>query len=173
VDRLKTCEAKLDAQAEAHKAEVEDLKKKLAEINENFEVAKAKQEISEMERVRVQKNIEELRDSKEKCCEVSMGCAKKLKDSFAKGEPIHQSKILSMVIPKVLSSALAKRSKLLKKYLATVGTFVPSPVHEGLQKFWRKSAVNMLRLQPRQKASSQQSTRTFSGSFFDGRKVLF
>jgi hypothetical protein len=45
---------------------------------------KAKQEISEMERVRVQKNIEELLDSKEKCYEVSMECAKKLKDSFGK-----------------------------------------------------------------------------------------
>jgi hypothetical protein len=33
---------------------------------------------------RVQKNIEELRDSKEKCNEVSMECAKKLKESFAK-----------------------------------------------------------------------------------------
>jgi hypothetical protein len=84
VDRLKTIEVELNAQAEAHKAEVEDLKKKLAEMNENFEVAKAKQEISEMERARVQKNIEELWDSKEKCYEVSMDCAKKLKDSFAK-----------------------------------------------------------------------------------------
>jgi chromosome segregation ATPase len=83
VDRLKTSEAKLNAQAEAHKAEIEDLKKKLVEINENFEVVKAKQEISEIERARVQKNIEELRDSKEKCYEVSMECAKKLKDSFA------------------------------------------------------------------------------------------
>jgi hypothetical protein len=84
VDRLKTSEAKLNAQVEAHKTEVEDLQKKLAEINENFEVAKAKQEISEMERARVQKNIEELWDSKEKCYEVSMECAKKLKDSFTK-----------------------------------------------------------------------------------------
>jgi Ribonuclease G/E len=84
VDRLKTSEAKLNAQAEAHKAEVEDLKKKLVEINENFKVTMAKQEISEMERARVEKNIEELWDSKEKCYEVSMDCAKKLKDSFAK-----------------------------------------------------------------------------------------
>jgi hypothetical protein len=37
-----------------------------------------------MERVRVQENIEELQDSKEKCYEVSMECAKKLKDSFGK-----------------------------------------------------------------------------------------
>jgi hypothetical protein len=85
VDRLKTCEAKLNTQAEAHKAEAEILKKKLAEMNENFEVAKAKQEISEMERARVQKNIEELRDSREKCYEVSIVCAKKLKGSFCKG----------------------------------------------------------------------------------------
>ena len=53
-------------------------------MNQNFEVAEAKQEISEMETARVQKNIEELRDSKEKCYEVSMNCVKKLKDSFAK-----------------------------------------------------------------------------------------
>ena len=47
MDRLKSSEAKLNAQSEAHKAEVEGLKKKLAETNEDFEVAKAKQEISE------------------------------------------------------------------------------------------------------------------------------
>ena len=46
MDRLKTSEAKLNAQAKTHKVEVENLQKKLAEINENFEVAKAKQEIS-------------------------------------------------------------------------------------------------------------------------------
>jgi hypothetical protein len=84
VDKLKTCEAKLSAHDEAHRAEVEDLKKKLSDMNENFEVVKAKQEISEMERVRVQKNVEELWDSKERCYEASIECAKKVKDSFAK-----------------------------------------------------------------------------------------
>jgi hypothetical protein len=43
VDRLKISEAKLIAEAETHKTKVEDLKKKLANMNENFEVAKAKQ----------------------------------------------------------------------------------------------------------------------------------
>jgi hypothetical protein len=84
VDKLKTCEAKLSAHDEAHRAEVEDLKKKLLDMNENFEVAKDKQEISEMERARVQKNVEELWDSKERCYEASIECTKKLKDSFAK-----------------------------------------------------------------------------------------
>jgi hypothetical protein len=84
VNRLKTSEAKLSAQDEAHKAEVEDLKKKLAEMNEKFEVANAKHEISEIERLRVQKNIEELRDSKEICYEISFECAKMLKNSLTK-----------------------------------------------------------------------------------------
>jgi hypothetical protein len=83
VDRLNTSEAKLSAQAEAHKAEVEDLKK-LAEMNEKFEVAKTKHEISEIERLRVQNIIEELRDSKERCYEISLECAKMLKNSFTK-----------------------------------------------------------------------------------------
>jgi hypothetical protein len=60
------------------------LKKKLAEKNEDFEVAKAKQEISEWTSARLQKNVEELQESKERYYEKSLDCAKKLKDSFAK-----------------------------------------------------------------------------------------
>jgi hypothetical protein len=84
VDRLKTSEANLSAQAEAHKAEVEDLKKKLAEMSDKFDVAKAKHEISQIERLRVQKNVEEFRGSKERCYEISLECAKTLENSFAK-----------------------------------------------------------------------------------------
>jgi hypothetical protein len=84
VDMLITSKVKLSAQVEAHKAEVEDLKKKLVEMNEKFEVANAKHEISEIERLRVQKNVEELRDSKERCYEISLECAKTLKNSFTK-----------------------------------------------------------------------------------------
>jgi 2-oxoglutarate dehydrogenase complex dehydrogenase (E1) component-like enzyme len=62
----------MNAQAEAHKVEVEGLKKKLAEMNEDFEVVKAKKEISETETARVQKNIQELWDSREKCYELSI-----------------------------------------------------------------------------------------------------
>jgi hypothetical protein len=84
VDRLKSSEAKLNAQSEVHKTEVESLKKKLAERNEDFEVAKAKQEISEWTSSRLQKNVDELHESKERCYEKSLDCAKKLKNSFAK-----------------------------------------------------------------------------------------
>jgi chromosome segregation ATPase len=84
VDGLKISKAKLIAEVETHKAKVEDLKKKLADMNENFEVAKAKQEISEWTSSRLEKNVEELRDSREKCYEKSLESTKKLKYSFTK-----------------------------------------------------------------------------------------
>jgi wyosine [tRNA(Phe)-imidazoG37] synthetase (radical SAM superfamily) len=49
VDRLKSSEAKLSAQAEVHKAEVQELEKKLAKATENFNVELTKREISDIE----------------------------------------------------------------------------------------------------------------------------
>jgi hypothetical protein len=84
VSKEKEDEAKSIAQVEAHKAEVEDLQKRLAEANENFALAKASQEISEWSKTRLEKNVEELLESKERCFEKSLDCVKKLKSSFAK-----------------------------------------------------------------------------------------
>jgi predicted RNase H-like nuclease (RuvC/YqgF family) len=84
VHRLNASETRLDAQTEAHKVEIENLKKQLAKTSEKFEVAMVKHEISKIEKSRAQKNAEELQNSKEKCYEISLGCAKTLKDSFAK-----------------------------------------------------------------------------------------
>jgi D-mannonate dehydratase len=66
IDRVNVSEANLAAQSEAHRADIENLKKKLAKKNEDFEVAKAKQEISEWTSTRLQKNVDELRESKER-----------------------------------------------------------------------------------------------------------
>jgi hypothetical protein len=84
VDKVKKDEAKFNAQSKAHKDKVEDLRKKLAEANENFELAKVKQEISEWSNTRLEKNVEKLRESKEKCFEKSLDYVRKLKTSFAK-----------------------------------------------------------------------------------------
>jgi hypothetical protein len=46
------------------------LQGKFNEANENFEVEKAKREIAEAERNLVQKNVDELRESKEQCFSV-------------------------------------------------------------------------------------------------------
>jgi plasmid replication initiation protein len=84
VDKVKEDEAKFKTQSEIYKAEIEDLRRKLAKANENFVVAKASQEISEWSKTRLEKNVEELRESKERCFEKSLDCVKKLKNSFAK-----------------------------------------------------------------------------------------
>jgi hypothetical protein len=84
VDRVKKDEAKFTTQSEVHKAEFENLQKKLDEANENFELAKVKQEISEWSNARLEKNVEELRESKEICFEKTLDCVRKLKTIFAK-----------------------------------------------------------------------------------------
>jgi hypothetical protein len=81
---VKEDESRYNAQAEAQKAEIKELQKKLAEANENYVVAKASKEISEWSQGRLEKNIEELRESKERCFEKSLDCVKNLKKSFAK-----------------------------------------------------------------------------------------
>jgi predicted RNase H-like nuclease (RuvC/YqgF family) len=85
VDKVKQDEEKFNAQFEAHKAEVEDLRKKLAEANENFELAKVKQEISEWSNTRLEKNVEELRESKERCFEKILGLRKKIENQLCQG----------------------------------------------------------------------------------------
>jgi hypothetical protein len=67
-----------------YKAKIEDLQKKLVEANENFALAKASQEISEWSNARLEKNVKELRESKERCFNKSLDCVRKLKNSFAK-----------------------------------------------------------------------------------------
>ena len=74
----------LSVQVELHKSEVQGLEKKLDEVTENFNVEQTKHEISDTERLRVQKNIEELRRAKEECYNVATECAKNLKNSFSK-----------------------------------------------------------------------------------------
>jgi hypothetical protein len=84
VNKVKEDEANYEAQAEAQKAEIEDLRKQLAEAKENCALAQASRKISEYWKNYLKKNVEELRQSKERCFEKSLDCVKKLKTSFAK-----------------------------------------------------------------------------------------
>jgi cell division septum initiation protein DivIVA len=83
VDKVKRDEANFKTQSEAQKIEIEDLRKQLAEAKEKCAVAEAKREISEHWTNHLEKNVEELRISKERCFEKSMDCVKKIKTSFA------------------------------------------------------------------------------------------
>jgi hypothetical protein len=84
VNKVKEDDANFKAQAEAQKTEIEDLRRQLAEAKENCALAQANQEISEYWKNYLEKNVKELRESKERCFEKSLDCVKKLKTSFAK-----------------------------------------------------------------------------------------
>jgi hypothetical protein len=74
----------LSIQVGLHRSEVEGLEKKLDEITKNFNVEQAKREIFDNEQLRVQKNVEELRQAEAECYNIAMQCCNKLKSSFAK-----------------------------------------------------------------------------------------
>ena len=63
--RIADLEYALSIQVGLHRSKVEGLEKKLDEITENFNVEQTKREISDTERLRVQKNVKELRLAKE------------------------------------------------------------------------------------------------------------
>jgi hypothetical protein len=83
VNKVKEDEASFKAQAKAQKIEIEDLQRQLAEAKEKCALAEANREISEYWKNHLEKNVEELRTSKERCFEKSLYCVKKIKASFA------------------------------------------------------------------------------------------
>jgi Ribonuclease G/E len=84
VNKVKKDEANYKAQAEAQKTEIDDLRRQLAKAKEKCTVAQTNQEISEYWKNYLEENVEELCTSKERCCEKSLDCVKKIKASFAK-----------------------------------------------------------------------------------------
>ena len=68
--RIADLEYALSVQVELHRSEVQGLEKKLYEVSENFKVEQTKHEISDTERLRLQKNVKQLRQAKEECYNV-------------------------------------------------------------------------------------------------------
>jgi hypothetical protein len=80
---VKEDETSFKAQAKIQKNEIENLRKQLAEAKEKCALAEANREISEYWKNHLEKSVEELRASKERCFEKSLGCMEKIKASFA------------------------------------------------------------------------------------------
>jgi hypothetical protein len=83
VNKVKEDEASSKAQAEVQKNEIENLRKQLAEAKEKCVVAEANWDASEYWKNYLEKTVEELRASKERCFEKSLGCMEKIKTSFS------------------------------------------------------------------------------------------
>jgi hypothetical protein len=83
VNKVKEDEASFKAQAEIQKNEIEDLRKQLAEAKEKCALAESNREISKYWKNHLEKTVEKLRASKERCFEKSLGYVEKIKASFA------------------------------------------------------------------------------------------
>jgi hypothetical protein len=70
VDKVKEDETSFKAQAKIQKNEIEDLQKQLAEAKEKCGLAEANRDVSEYWRNYLEKIVEELRASKERCFEI-------------------------------------------------------------------------------------------------------
>jgi hypothetical protein len=83
VNKVKEDEASSKTQAEIQKNDIEDLRKQLAEAKEKCALAEANRDASEYWKNYLEKTVEELRASKERCFEKNLGCVEKIKASFA------------------------------------------------------------------------------------------
>jgi Ribonuclease G/E len=112
VNKVKEDEANSKAQAEVQRNEIKDLRKQLAETKEKCALAEANRDASEYWKNYLEKTVEELRASKERCFEKSLDCVKKIKTSFA-----IQTKITSYETTlRVSSSGSAEKLRLLRKF---------------------------------------------------------
>jgi DNA helicase IV len=136
----------LSIQVELHRSEVEGLQKKLDEITENFNVEHAKREISEIERLRVQKNVEELRQAKEECYNVAMQCCNKLKSTFAKVGTFFTKRDFIYGDPDGVIRWIEGKVEAFDEILSDRGIFVPASAPEELSLCSKKLAVSMQRL---------------------------
>jgi hypothetical protein len=158
VDRVKKDEEKFNAQSEVHKAEVENLQKKLAEANENFELAKVKQEISEWLNARQEKNVEELRESKERCFEKSLDCVRKLKTSFAKVGAYSSKEKFIRGDPERVVDWIGEEAEAFEETLSDRGDIYAFTGARGVAAILEKAGCDHVKAMAQTKAASPQMT---------------
>jgi chromosome segregation ATPase len=115
-NKVKEDEANSKAQAEVQRNEIKDLRKQLAETKEKCALAEANRDASEYWKNYLEKTVEELRSSKERCFEKSLDCVKKIKLALPTWAPI-QTKITSYEATlRVSSSGSVEKLRLLRKF---------------------------------------------------------
>jgi hypothetical protein len=146
VNKAKEDEANYNAQAEAQKTEIEDLQRQLAEAKENYALAQANQEISEYWKNKLDKNVEELHESKERCFEKSLDCVKKLKTSFAKVGAYSAEENFIRGDPEGVVEWISGEAEAFEEILSDRGDICAFSDARGISVFWRRSDVITLRL---------------------------
>jgi hypothetical protein len=151
VNKAKEGEAKFNTQSKAYKAEVEDLRKKHAEANENCALAKAIQEISEYWKTKLEKNVEELRKSKEKCFEKPLDCVNKLKTSFSKVGAYSFEENFIRGDPEGIIEWISGEAEAFEEILSDRGDICAFSDARGIAAILEKAGCIMLKLRPKLK----------------------
>ena len=102
-------------------------------------MAKAKQEISKWTSARLQKNVDELQESKERYYEKSLDCAKKLKDSFAKVGAYSSEQKFIRGDPEGIIEWIGEEAKAFEEILSDHGDFCAFAGARGVATILEKS----------------------------------
>jgi DNA repair exonuclease SbcCD ATPase subunit len=171
VSKVKEDEARYNAQAEAQKAEIEELRRKLAEANEKYAVAKANKEISEWSQARLEKNIEELRESKERCFEKSLDCVKNFKNSFAKLGAYSSKENFIRGDPEGVIEWISGEVEAFEEILSDHGDICAFSGAQGIAAILEKAGCNHVKATAQAEAAfSIDDTKDPSASDFGGRR---
>ena len=154
VEKVKEDEASFKAQAEIQKNEIEDLQKQLAEAKEKCALTETNREISEYWKNYLEKTVEELRTSKERCFEKSLECVKKIKTSFANvGAYSTEENFIRGDLEGVIEW-ISGEADSFEEILSDRGIFVHFLVHVGFQLSWRMQGAITSKPWPRPKLPS-------------------
>lgn len=148
----------LSIQVGLHRSKVQGVDKKLDEVTENFNVKQTKCEISNSERLRVQNNVEELRQGKEECYNVSMKCCNKLKNSFAKVGAFSTEQNFIRGDPDGVIRWIGGEAEAFDEILSDRGNFCAFVDARGAVSLLEKAGGSMQRLQFSQNSRSQRVT---------------
>jgi Ribonuclease G/E len=158
VDKVKEDEANFKAQSEIQKNEIENLRKELVEAKLKCAVIEADRDASEYWKNYFEKTVAELRASKERCFEKSVECVKKIETSFANVGAYSSEKNFIRGDPEGVIEWISNEVEAFEEILSYHGD-VHSLVRGGLQPFWRRQVVNMLKPWPRLKPPSPSTIR--------------
>ena len=141
-----------------HRSKVQGLEKKLDEVTENFNVEQIKCEISNTERLRVQKNVEELRQAKQESYKVAMECCNNLKNSYAKVGAFSSEENFICGDPDGVIRWIGGEAEAFDEILSDRGNFCAFVDARGAVSLLEKAGGSMQRLQFSQNSRSQRVT---------------